>query len=73
MSYDELLRRLSRAGACRAASAAEVARHALAAAMPQWFPLRALPGGERVVAIENGVDFDALMKELAAAAAADGA
>ena len=45
-----------------------------AAAVPQWFSLRALPSGERVVAIENGVDFDALLKELAAAAAAaDGA
>ena len=47
---------------------------ALATAVPQWFSLRALPSGERVVAIENGVDFDALTKELAAAAAAaDGA
>ena len=77
MSYDELLRRLAQAGACQAASAAEVASRldALAAAVPQWFSLRALPSGERVVAIENGVDFDALTKELAAAAAAaaDGA
>ena len=72
MSYDELLRRLAQAGACQAASAAEVASRldALAAAVPQWFSLRALPSGERVVAIENGVDFDALTKELAAAAAA---
>ena len=76
MSYDELLRRLAQAGACQAASAAEVASRldALAAAVPQWFSLRALPSGERVVAIENGVDIDALTKELAAAAAAaDGA
>ena len=61
-----------------AARAEELPHHhplaQLAAAVPQWFSLRALPSGERVVAIENGVDFDALTKELAAAAAAaDGA